>query len=274
MVAEDCGFGNKDESIRDQFVTGIANEDLAEKIEMLYFSKKGDLTLADVVEYTRTYNDVHEGRKLEREQSKMVEEVKAKAKAGQPKLEEKCKFCLKVHKPQKWGGGVEEARFGSYGEIDEAFLGECFISESPGRGTEERLWRVPIGIRQKRVVFNVDSGADVTLINYRTFQDLGGKNNLSLVCPNKGLNNPGGRIPVKGKVKLTLQYKDKAVSEEIFVVDEGKNTENLLSRQASVDLGLIQFVGEVNIPDNLFGFDEWNTEEVELQLKGEWSRIG
>ena len=39
----------------------------------------------------------------EREQSKMVEEVKAKArpKAGQPKLEEKCKFCLKVHEPRK-----------------------------------------------------------------------------------------------------------------------------------------------------------------------------
>ena len=77
-AAEDCGFGNKDVSIRDQFVAGIANEDLAEKIEMLYFSKKGDLTLADVVGYTRTYNDVHEGRNLEREQSKMVEEVRLK----------------------------------------------------------------------------------------------------------------------------------------------------------------------------------------------------
>ena len=54
VAAEDCGFGNKDESIRDQFVAGIANEDLAEKIEMMYFSKNRDLTLADVVEYTRS----------------------------------------------------------------------------------------------------------------------------------------------------------------------------------------------------------------------------
>ena len=173
-------------------------------------------------------------------------------------------------------GGGEEARFGSFGEIDEAFLDECFISESPSRGTSMDVgpWRTPIGMRQKRVVLKVDSGADVTLINYRTFQDLGGKSNLSLVCPNKGLNSPGGRISVKGKVKVILQYKDKAVSEEIFVMDEGKNTENLLSRQASVGLGLIQFVGEVSIPDNLFGFGEWNTEEVELQLKGEWFHIG
>ena len=27
VAAEDCGFGNKDESIRDQFVAGIANEE-------------------------------------------------------------------------------------------------------------------------------------------------------------------------------------------------------------------------------------------------------
>ena len=80
------------------------------------------------------------------------------------------------------GGGGEEARFGSFAEIDEAFLGDCFISESPGRGTDEGACRVPIGIGQERVVFKVDSGADVTLINYRTFHDLGGKSNLSLVA--------------------------------------------------------------------------------------------
>ncbi|KAK7072678.1 hypothetical protein SK128_025321 [Halocaridina rubra] len=46
------------ESIRDQFVAGILNEDLAEKIDLLNYSKDGVLTLDDVVEYARTYNDV------------------------------------------------------------------------------------------------------------------------------------------------------------------------------------------------------------------------
>ena len=46
---------NKKESIRDQFVAGILNEDLAEKIELLYYSKDGVLTLDDVIEYARTY---------------------------------------------------------------------------------------------------------------------------------------------------------------------------------------------------------------------------
>lgn len=77
VAAEDCDFGNKNEHIRDQFETGITNEDLAEKIELLYFPKDSNLTLSDVVKYSRTYNDIHEGRKIEREQTKMVEEVKS-----------------------------------------------------------------------------------------------------------------------------------------------------------------------------------------------------
>ena len=74
-ASEYCDFANRKESIRDQFVSGILNEDLAEKIELLYYSKEGNLSLDDVVEYSRTYNDVHEGRKLEKEQTKVVDEV-------------------------------------------------------------------------------------------------------------------------------------------------------------------------------------------------------
>ena len=75
-ASEYCDFGDRKESIRDQFVSGILNEDLSEKIELLYYSKDGQLSLDDVVEYSRTYNDVHDGRKLEKEQAKTVDEVK------------------------------------------------------------------------------------------------------------------------------------------------------------------------------------------------------
>ena len=44
-------------------------------------------------------------------------------------------------------------------------------------------------------------------------------------------------------------------------------SDNLLSRKASVRLGLIQFVGEVDIRDNIFGFGKWDTEEVTLHLQ-------
>ena len=107
VAAEDCQFSDKAEHIRDQFVTGLTNDDLAEKIELLYFTKDGNLTLEDVVEYSRTYNDVHDGRRLEREQTKMVEEVKSKLNLGpkftqtKPKAEKNCNFCGRVHEPRK-----------------------------------------------------------------------------------------------------------------------------------------------------------------------------
>ncbi|KAK7076498.1 hypothetical protein SK128_009504 [Halocaridina rubra] len=91
------------ESIRDQFVAGILNEDLVEKIELLYYSKDGFLTLDDNVKYTRMYNDIHEGRKQEKEQSKSSDEVKfLKGKKERTKtIEYKCKFREHSHLPHK-----------------------------------------------------------------------------------------------------------------------------------------------------------------------------
>ena len=101
VAAEDCSFSDKNERIRDQFVAGIINEDLAEKIEMLYFTKDGNLSLNDVVEYSRTYNDVHEGRKLEKEQTKVIDEVKFKPRLGPKSTKtqggKQCNYCGKVH---------------------------------------------------------------------------------------------------------------------------------------------------------------------------------
>ena len=102
-ASEYCDFKDRKESIRNQFVAGILNEDLAEKIELLYYSKDGVLTLDDVLEYARTYNDVHEGRKQEKEQSKSVDEVKfSKGKKEVTRtIENRCKFCGRSHLPRK-----------------------------------------------------------------------------------------------------------------------------------------------------------------------------
>ena len=317
VAAEDCGFRDKDEHIRDQFVAGIVNEDLAEKLEMLYFSKDGNLSLSDVVEYSRTYNDVHEGRKLEREMAKVVEEVKSKpsgnVKAGQSKSDRSCNFCGRAHEPRKCpaygkrcnkckrlnhfsivckqkvskidaispegddgASGMGEAYGGGNwdkvkrGEPDanfaEAFLGECSEIGNPSRSTGP--WRVPVKVGQSEVVFKVDSGADVTLINHRTYHHLVKVGEVTpLENARVTLNSPAGAIPVKGKVGVELKYKSKVVSEVLYVMAAERQTDNLLSRQASVALGLILFVGDVNIKEDIFGFGVWDTEEVDLRVK-------
>jgi hypothetical protein len=67
-LAEDCEFGaTKKERIRDQFVAGIADEKLAEKLEHLYLNNRDRYTLDLVMEYTRSYCDVKGGRRAEKE---------------------------------------------------------------------------------------------------------------------------------------------------------------------------------------------------------------
>lgn len=296
VAAEDCGFTDKDEHIRDQFVAGISNDDLAEKIEMLYFTKKGNLPLSDVVEYSRTYNDVHEGRKLEKEQTKMVEEVKTKTgkfskhawgRANQRnfRANKVCEYCDREHEPRRcpaWGrkcakcgkknhfavkcpkkgsnvddvsqefsdfnigAGVEEYADnygGSYGDMDEIFLGECSRVGAVSR-KDSGPWRVPIGIGSKEFIFKVDSGADASLINYEVYQSLKELDEeLTLEKAETELNSPAGLIRIIGKFTKTVRYKGITMSEELYVKDKrrktDKKTDNLLSRPASVYLGLI-----------------------------------
>jgi len=150
-------------------------------------------------------------------------------------------------------------------EYEEAFLGAC--SDLGKSKRKDGPWRVPITIGKGEAVFKVDSGADVTLINYKTYLDLDKKGEVSaLETMAIALDSPASHVSVKGKLKLNLQYKNNTLVEEGFVMAKNKSTDNLLSRQASVRLGLIRFVGKVNVKESLFGFGTWDTGEVDLCL--------
>ena len=49
VLAEHCEFTQKEENIRDRFVSGLKDQDLAQKLEMLYMSKS-TLSLQEVVD--------------------------------------------------------------------------------------------------------------------------------------------------------------------------------------------------------------------------------
>ena len=52
------------ERIRDQFVAGIRDEELAEKLELMYLHNSNNFTLETVLEYSRTYT-LHRCQKME-----------------------------------------------------------------------------------------------------------------------------------------------------------------------------------------------------------------
>ena len=59
---EGCNFTEKLERIRDQFLAGLREENLIEKLDMLYIVNNVDFTLDKVLEYSRTYEDIKTGR--------------------------------------------------------------------------------------------------------------------------------------------------------------------------------------------------------------------
>ena len=64
--ANDCEFVDKKERIRDQFVAGITDDQLAERLEHLYLSDEVSFTLEKMIEYARSYIDVTKSRKKEK----------------------------------------------------------------------------------------------------------------------------------------------------------------------------------------------------------------
>jgi hypothetical protein len=115
-AAQDCEFGIlKKERIRDQFIAGLRDDRLAEKLEHLYLSNRDSFTLDLVVEYTRTYCDVKEGRKREDKYvvKECVQEVSDDCyieavsnnqftKNKQPHSGRmNCSYCGLVHQPKK-----------------------------------------------------------------------------------------------------------------------------------------------------------------------------
>ena len=304
--SEYCDFANRKESIRDQFVSGILNEDLAEKIELLYYSKEGNLSLDDVVEYSRTYNHVHEGRKLEKEQTKVVDEVhmhrssiRNNSGSGRPKEDSKqsgnsrpkedskrsarnCMYCGRTHSPRKcpaYGkvchkckkqnhfanmrrqdvnnnkidavsninyAGVsysnDESEIECHnaqieGECDNhnisllndgcrdlndkhkevhLFLGEIACGNDFKSSTD--VMRVTVKIGLLSVIFKVDTGADVSIMNYDTFLKMKAYGNFQLEKPNRKLVSPARNVDVIGMWCLPLKHKNRELYERVYVL--------------------------------------------------------
>lgn len=103
-AAEDCGFGDlKKERIRDQYICGLQDEKLTEKLEHLYMSNRDNFTLDLVTEYTRTYCDIKVGRQQEKDLHKQdsINEVSRENKLSlsrdQRYRRANCGYCGTVH---------------------------------------------------------------------------------------------------------------------------------------------------------------------------------
>ena len=99
-AAEDGEFADlKKERIRDQFISGISDESLAEKLEHLYMSKQDNFNLDVVIEYTRTYCDIRTWRAMERQiKQEHIDAISHKEKVtSYQHNKEECRYCGMSH---------------------------------------------------------------------------------------------------------------------------------------------------------------------------------
>ena len=272
----------------------------------MYYSKDGKLTLDDVVEYSRTYNNVCDGRKQEKEQAKAVDAVgtydnrsktRPDTKEDSKVSLKKCNFCGRNHAPRKcpaYGKTCykcknlnhfanvckkdsknkvdaisDSVKFCEDGKDDECLGAQAFLGEVATKMSNRGgAMRVAMKIGSSSPVsFKVDTGADVTIINLDTYHSIKAVNKyLKLEKPDRKLGSPAGRVKVIGMICEKLSHNDRTIFERMYVLDRESKSENLLSRGASVELQIISFLGSVEAKDSLFGFGRWKIDPVKLSL--------
>lgn len=79
VLSENCEFANRDEAIRDRFVSGLKDKDLAQKLEILYMSKSS-LTLQELVDYAKTHEEIR-GANMNRASVERVQQKKTAPKS-------------------------------------------------------------------------------------------------------------------------------------------------------------------------------------------------
>ena len=143
---------------------------------------------------------------------------------------------------------------------DYFFLGNCELSGEVG--SCEGF--VNLGFDQNIVKFKVDTGADVSIMNFKSYKNL---KNCELLKSEKILKTPNGILDVCGMIKYPVKYLDKTYLEEFHILVPKYDSYNLLSKNASVAMGIVKFSNSIIEDKKLFGFGKWDTTPIKFHFK-------
>ncbi|KAK0131436.1 hypothetical protein N1851_033838 [Merluccius polli] len=279
-LAESCEYGQlHDELLRDRLVVGLKDSKLSERMQL-----DRELTLTKAITMARQSEEVKRQQTdlrgelntaskvavdaLNKNRGKLpyAKQFKPKGQTqGNPKFNKmapsatELKTCHKCGKspphpavqcPAKSAECHICHKRGHYGrtcrlantvnevaeDMDGLFLGVVSSGDEP--------WMADIDLKGSKVTFKIDTGADVTAIPeqvYKTLQRGDEKPDRAL----KQLYGPGGaKLTVLGSATETLTYKERSITEKIYIVKDLHM--GLLSRPASVRLKLVARVDTID----------------------------
>lgn len=229
-LAEHCGYADlHDEMIRDRLVVGLRDAKLSEKLQL-----DSELTLDKAITQARQTEAVHQQQPLLRgegaEKNVPVGAVHKRTSTPQRKsgyrprpqsgmftssnrtscsrcgkspvhdrqhCPAKDAICRKCHKRGHFRAVCRTTRVGGVSEEDSQFLGAV---------TNQNVsnpWETMLLLNDTSVKFQIDTGAEVTVISLDTYKAIGSP---PLVPSSKTLRGPSGKIlPVMGKFESNLR---------------------------------------------------------------------
>ena len=270
-LVKNCNYGEfRDDLLRDRLVVGIKDTALSEKLQM-----DAKLTLEDAKKIIRQKEAVREQHlQLQADGSRdkpiVIDQVHSSRLQARPGRATRVAFnkpqtsyntseasprCTRCGGHRHFGGEKCPAkgaicnkcnRRGHYQAVcfsktvasvttdlgmDIAFLGSV-------NATQKTSWSTTLRLGTKDVFFKLDIGAEVTAISDSLHKSLGG---IKLEKPSKILYGPAHQtLAVLGQFTGTLSYKNKSVSQTVFVVRGLKC--NLLGFPAITSLQLLSRV--------------------------------
>ena len=272
-----CEFKDLRDSIKDRLIIGMKDDMLRQRL--LQEATGKELTAERLIEFARTKeignNQSEEIRGKENIDYVQNDYKKNKFEYKRGDTKKKCSRCNNIHEPKKckaygtkcanckrtghWAvcyrsKKVDEVRIEKNNHLENeefTFLGEVSIC------TEDNdPWIRDVRVNTEKgnqvIRFKIDTGASVSVI-----PDIQNLSNLSRT--NKTFRGPGNtKLEVLGYFVGKLSYKEKEIEEEIYVIKN--QTTGLLSRNASVKLGMIILINEVKKESLYEGLGQLKTQ--------------
>ena len=278
-LSEHCNYGAlNNELIRDRIVVGLADIRLSERMQM-----DKDLTLDKAINMARQSEEIKRQQASLRGDTsanvaRSVDRVAFKGKQQyqkkpNPKFQkervkhvnsEKSKQCRKCgkspsHPPSQCPANDVTCRgCGKKGHYQRVCLSSRTVNEVQEDSEDGSLflgsvssdkedpWTVNLLLKNRKVQFKIDTGADVTVIPDYVFNTVYATDKPSLQRATKPLLGPGGApLDVLGATDIRLQRKDRSTVEEVFVIRSLHTA--LLGRSASVKLGLVARLDSISM---------------------------
>lgn len=274
-LTEHCEFQDRDTQIRDRLVIGLKDKTVCQKLQL-----KEDLTLEKAKEIALNHELVKKQNTeiaqvdFVKKHKQKPEKFRSSDKRSPPESKQKCGKCGKTH---VWGKcpayGKEchtckkrnhfatmckngtntrhnrHKQFHQVQQVEQETLSEYFIGSIE---TNIPPWTTNIELLGKTVVFKIDTGADVNVLNQTSWKELG---QPTLEKSDARLLSPAGNIKTLGRFKVRIN----GCQTDMYVVNNP--TCNLLSRSTASHMGLVRMV------DSVGTFGKVNCQPVKIKLK-------